>query len=126
MDYGSLVREGCDRIAGEYLAERMSSSGGDDILLLDELVERLSSGAHVLDAGCGAGMPVTKLLSQHFNVTGIDFSREQIAPARHHLPEVHFLCEEITRLAFADNSFDAICSYYAIFIRGCFRTSTVW
>jgi ubiquinone/menaquinone biosynthesis C-methylase UbiE len=114
MDYRILVRDGYDRIAGEYLTERTSSAEGEDILLLDELVERLPSGADVLDAGCGAGVPVTKKLSQYFNVTGIDFSREQIALARQLVPDAQFVCEEITTLTFADNSFDAICSYYAI------------
>jgi ubiquinone/menaquinone biosynthesis C-methylase UbiE len=114
MEYKHLVREGYDRIAGEYLAERTSSSGGEDVLLLDELVERVPSGADVLDAGCGAGVPVTKMLSQFFNVTGIDFSESQIALARQLVPDAQFLCEEITRLSFDDNSFDVICSYYAI------------
>jgi ubiquinone/menaquinone biosynthesis C-methylase UbiE len=114
MEYRNLVREGYDRIAGKYLAERTSSSVGEDILLLNELVERLPSGADVLDAGCGAGVPVTKILSQFFNVTGIDFSHEQITLARQLVPDAQFLCEDITRLSFADNSFDGICSYYTI------------
>jgi 2-polyprenyl-3-methyl-5-hydroxy-6-metoxy-1,4-benzoquinol methylase len=30
--------------------------------------------ADVLDLGCGAGLPTTAKLAEHFNVTGIDIS----------------------------------------------------
>ncbi len=71
-------------------------------------------GAAVLDAGCGAGVPVTRLLSRHFVVTGVDFSATQVQLARQLVPEATFTCQDITTLDFAAASFDAICSYYAI------------
>jgi SAM-dependent methyltransferase len=59
-------------------------------------------------------VPVALFLSQFFTVTGIDFSPEQIRRARASVPQVTFLCQDMTALAFAAESFDAICSYYAI------------
>ncbi len=77
-------------------------------------MERLPRGAKVLDAGCGSGVPVTRHLAQFFDVTGVDFAEEQIRRARQLVPEATFLCEDITKLTYPEETFDAICSYYAI------------
>jgi ubiquinone/menaquinone biosynthesis C-methylase UbiE len=67
-----------------------------------------------LDAGCGAGVPVTRILSQSYDVIGVDSSDEQIRLARELVPHAQFICQDMTELDFPDKSFDAICSYYAI------------
>ena len=112
MDRKEIVRKGYNKIALEYLNTRTDDS--EDVLLLHELVKRLPKGAHVLDAGCGAGVPVTKFLSEFFEVTGVDFAETQIQLARTLVPNAHFLCEDITCLTFPDHFFDALCSYYAL------------
>ncbi len=112
MDPKDIVKAGYDAISGEYLASRHADSA--DVQLLQELVQRLTPGARVLDAGCGAGVPVAQILSQHFDVIGVDFSEAQIALARQMVPQAQFVCQDITDLQFPDGSFDAICSYYAI------------
>ncbi|MFQ6013363.1 MAG: class I SAM-dependent methyltransferase [Thermoplasmata archaeon] len=106
------MKAGYNAIARKYTALR--SEDTEDIRLLEELVERLPRGAKVLDAGCGSGVPVTRYLEQFFDVTGVDFAEEQIRRARRLVPEATFLCGDVTDLAFADETFDAICSYYAI------------
>ena len=112
MSDRETVREGYNTIAARYLAARSEDS--EDIQLLQELVQRLPGGAEILDAGCGAGVPVARYLSRFFNVTGVDFSEEQIRLARKLVPEAEFLCQDLTLLTLEDNSFDAVCSYYAI------------
>jgi len=112
MDFKKTVREGYNAIAKRYLAERTRDSA--DVRLLDELIERLPSGARVLDAGCGAGIPVSQILSERFHVTGVDFSEAQIELAKQNVPNAQFLCEDMTRLEFPENTFDGITSYYAI------------
>jgi len=112
MEDKTTVKEGYNAIAARYLATRDGDS--EDVLLLQELVQRLPKGAQILDAGCGAGVPVARYLCQHFNVTGVDFAEEQIRLARQLVPQARFLCQDMTQLTFADSSFDAICSYYAI------------
>jgi len=107
-----IVRAGYDAIAAEYTASRQADS--EDVRLLSELTRRLPKGSAVLDAGCGSGVPVTRILAQSFDVTGVDFSEAQIALARRNVPQARFLCGDITRLDFADASFDAVVSYYAI------------
>lgn len=112
MRNDNIVRVGYNAIAGAYTASRREDS--DDVRLLAELAQRLPKGAKVLDAGCGAGVPVTRALARRFDVTGVDFSEAQIALARQNVPTTRFLCENITQLGFPDGTFDAIVSYYAI------------
>lgn len=106
------MKTGYNTIAKEYL--KIRSENSEDVQLLQELIQRVPKGARVLDAGCGAGVPVTKILSQLFEVTGVDFADAQIELARRLVPKARFLCEDIIRLSFPDHYFDAICSYYAI------------
>lgn len=112
MDYKKTVREGYNAIADRYLAERTRDSA--DVRLLEDFMERLPAKAEVLDAGCGAGIPISQMLSERFHVTGVDFSEAQINLARENVPHATFLCEDMTRLAFPEDSFDGITSYYAI------------
>jgi SAM-dependent methyltransferase len=111
-DPHNTVREGYDTLASTYLAGRQGSPG--ELRLLAEFMGRLPDGARVLDAGCGAGVPVTRALSARFQVTGVDISAEQIALARELVPQATFICGDMTASDFPAASFDAICSFYAI------------
>ena len=112
MHEKAMVRSGYDEIAGEYLMTRSENS--EDVLLLREILDRLPEGARILDAGCGAGVPVAQLLSRRFGVIGVDFSTEQLLLASLLVPGMQLLCQDLTKLGFRSNSLDAICSYYAI------------
>jgi ubiquinone/menaquinone biosynthesis C-methylase UbiE len=54
------------------------------------------------------------MLSERFHVTGVDFSEAQINLARENVPNAKFLCDDMTRLDFPDDTFHGITSYYAI------------
>ncbi len=112
MDFKKTVQEGYNAIADRYLAERRRDS--QDVRLLSKFIERLPIDAQVLDAGCGAGIPISQILSEHFQVTGVDFSEAQIELAKSHVPKGTFVCQDMTKLDFPDETFDGICSYYAI------------
>jgi ubiquinone/menaquinone biosynthesis C-methylase UbiE len=107
-----VVRRGYDEIADRYLAARTT---GGDLALLPELVQRLSAGDAVLDAGCGAGVPVmTRLADAGLEVVGIDLSSEQVRLARSHIPGAHVAQADLVALPFGDRSFDGLVSYYAV------------
>jgi len=107
-----VVRTGYDVIAREYVRDRRLDAR--QLSLLQDLADHLHQGARVLDAGCGAGVPITRWLSERFRVIGVDISEEQIRLAREFVPEAAFLCRDMTALDFPDGSFDAICSFYAV------------
>ncbi|MBN1329688.1 MAG: methyltransferase domain-containing protein [Candidatus Heimdallarchaeota archaeon] len=107
-----LVSIGYDKMANKYLESR--SMNDPEIKLLPDFMKRLPVGAKVLDAGCGAGEPITRILSEKFKVTGVDISRKQIDIARDNLPYCEFVWQDMTTLTYPDNYFDGIVSYYAI------------
>ena len=112
MDFKQIVKAGYDTIAKRYLDGRTQDS--EDVRLLDDFISRLPLHAKVLDAGCGAGVPITQILSERFDVTGVDFSEAQIELAKKNVPQGEFLRRDMTQLDFPGNTFDGICSYYAI------------
>jgi 2-polyprenyl-3-methyl-5-hydroxy-6-metoxy-1,4-benzoquinol methylase len=112
MDYKNIVKNGYNQIADQYLAARTIDS--EDVRLLSDFMDLLSPNSKVLDAGCGAGIPITKTLAKQFDVTGVDFSEAQIELARKNVPNANFMCEDLTKLYFPEGTFDGICSYYAI------------
>ena len=112
MDHKQTVKSGYNKIADCYLAER--DRDAENVHLLHDFIELLTPKSKVLDAGCGAGIPITKMLAEHFDVIGVDFSEAQIEPAKKNVPNAHFFCQDMTELDFPDESLDGICSYYAI------------
>jgi SAM-dependent methyltransferase len=109
----NIVRTGYDRAAGDYLARRPSDGG--DIALLDRLLAELDASSAVLDAGCGAGVPVTeRLMTAGHRVTGVDLSSSQVALARRLVGGASVVQGDLAALPFAPATFDAVVSYYAV------------
>ena len=104
VDYKELVRQGYDFCAGEYAANRRQ----DDSDLLAPLLGRLPDGSAVLDLGCGAGIPIAYALAKRYVVTGVDISIEMLRLARDTVPGGRFFCADISRVEFAESSFDAV------------------
>jgi SAM-dependent methyltransferase len=111
-----LVKAGYEAIASKYLdcrtADRVAES--EDVRLLEELVALMPRGALVLDAGCGAGVPIAQVLARSFRVVGLDFARAQIRLARTTVPIADLIVGDLVHLPFREDSFDGVCSYYAI------------
>jgi ubiquinone/menaquinone biosynthesis C-methylase UbiE len=108
----SLVKKGYDKIAEEYQADR---HGFDHVKELEEFASLLPKNAKVLDVGCGAGVPVAKfLVDSGFEVVGVDFSENMLRLARKNMPQISFIRKDMTKLDFADNSFDGLTAFYSI------------
>lgn len=108
----ATVRDGYNRAAAAYLAARPMTS--PDIRALDQLLQRLPPGALVLDAGCGAGVPILARLAERYRVVGVDFSTAQLRLARERVPAAALACQDLTHPGLAAGVFDAVVSYYAI------------
>ena len=77
---------------------------------------QVQAGSHVLDVGCGAGVPIDRyLVDKGFRVFGIDLSEQQIALARANVPEATYAVRNMASLRPNDYAVDAIVSFYAIF-----------
>jgi len=112
MNHKEIVKAGYNKIADRYLAKRTRDSA--NVRLLDDFIELLAPKSKVLDAGCGAGVPIAQMLAEHFDLIGVDFSEAQVELAKKNVPNGHFFCQDMTQLDFPDESLDGICSYYAI------------
>ena len=112
------VRKAYDDIAPHY-AEWTKPSYPTRLSLLNRLLPHLTPKEHadILELGCGAGIPCTKLLASHqnFNVTGNDISRAQIDLATKNLPSsVKLIESDMMSLEFENGQFDAVVAMFAI------------
>ncbi|GGO51876.1 methyltransferase [Streptomyces daqingensis] len=80
------------------------------------LAEQLPPGSHVLDLGCGTGLPTARqLVEAGHRVTGIDLSPEMVKLAREHVPEGDF-----RRMDIADvekqglGPFDGVAAFFSL------------
>jgi SAM-dependent methyltransferase len=112
MDPSEIVRSGYNAKAGEYLQSRLRGKGG--LPLIDELFRLIPAGSTVLDAGCGAGVPLTAGLAHRCRVIALDFSLCQLRMAAKLVPEARLVCQDLASLGLASASVDAVCSFYAI------------
>ena len=116
-----LVRRGYDAISRAYRSDEGTANAGTDEhpeqyeRWVDDLAQLLAPGARVLDLGCGAGVPATKLLSEKdFDVLGLDISAVQIERARQLVPRATFEQADMVTWEHASASFDAVVSFYAL------------
>jgi ubiquinone/menaquinone biosynthesis C-methylase UbiE len=108
-----IARNGYNEIASVYNEIRNRFKNDKELKYFASLLPKK---AEVLDAGCGAGVPVAKfLIDQGFVVTGIDIAVNMLEIARTQVPEAELIEGDMTQLTFPDASFDGVVSLYAIF-----------
>ena len=112
-EISSLVRKGYNKIAKAYYSHRDLNKFNNE---LEKLVSLLPKDAHVLDLGCGAGIPTAKFLVKNgIRVTGIDLSDNMLGMARENVPDAKFIKMDINEIKFKENTFDGIISVYTLF-----------
>lgn len=90
--------------------------GQIDIYLFDQLLRgRLRADMRILDAGCGSGRNLAYMLSEGFEVFGVDRSPDAVEATRAlakqrnpKLPPENFAVAEVQNLPYADDFFDAV------------------
>lgn len=108
-----VVRRGYDAVSVRY--DEWSGGQAKYASWLAELGERITSGAAVLDLGCGSGLPVARDLTiAGCHVVGVDISEVQIDRARRLVPDAEFRQADITSVDFDSGSFDAVVSFFAL------------
>ncbi|UNI19431.1 hypothetical protein JDV02_005615 [Purpureocillium takamizusanense] len=136
----TLVQRGYDEIAETYLqwaTQKETPRPAQLQLLLRELGPAVAPSAHVLELGCGAGVPGTQILSRACGrVVANDISTAQMRLARTHIgtadTNVEFMPGDMTQLSFHDGSFQAVVALYSIIHlprddqRAMFRRAYAW
>ena len=112
VDKEKIVMNGYNKIAKKYNATRFIFDNSRE---LEEFASLLPKNAKVLDVGCGDGVPNTKfLVKSGFDVTGVDFSENQLKLARKNVPKATFILKDMTKLDFKNDSFDGLTACYSI------------
>jgi len=71
---------------------------------------------HLLDLGCGAGIPFPAYFIAHgWSVVGVDFSEEMLKLAARLVPEMKTECGDMLAMQFESDSFDALTAIYSLF-----------
>lgn len=109
------VQTGYDKIVDLYAIHNAQSEKRERDKSVRALIKAMPIGLDLLDLGCGTGLPSTKMLAEHFNVTGVDFSEEAIARAKKNIANARFIQKDITEIDFPSASFDVITAFYSIF-----------
>ena len=108
-----VVLDGYDELAETYLDER--SPGETERRALASFIETLPPDARVLDAGCGAGVPVLRALTgRGRRAIGMDFSSTQLAMAASNAPDARLLRGDMVKLPLKDGSIDAVVAFHSL------------
>lgn len=79
-----------------------------------ELIDHHRPGTRtVLELGCGTGA-ILGLLSQNYEVAGLDRSRKMLAIARRKLPQSKLFCQDMTKFAISEKFGAVVCVYDSI------------
>lgn len=86
-----------------------------DSSYLDEFLSYIHTGKRILDLGCGTGRITAYYGGKGFDVVGVDLSREMLDIARKKYPKIDFRLDDIRKINFLENKFDAISFSYSFF-----------
>ena len=113
FDPKEIVAKSYDRIAERYLAWRSLQHKEGAAPWLSILLEHVTPGSKVLDLGCGSGLPLTRILAEFFDVTGVDISTRQIELARGNVPAARFIHGDVAAIDFPPAEFEAAVASYS-------------
>jgi len=109
-----VVQAGYDQMAREYLDYIAAIAGDPRLRFLAELQSRLPPGSTVLDLGCGAGEPCTRLLAEEHDVVGVDLSGGQLRLARDLASDASFVQADLAHFHVLPETLDAVTAFYSL------------
>ncbi len=105
-----------DKVANWYEANKLDNFSEKEPFL-SYIVNLLDQNSHILDLGCGTGVPIAKYFYDlGYKITAIDGSFEMIKKIKHNLPHVYDLNINMLDIDKELNSkFDAIIMWDSLF-----------
>jgi ubiquinone/menaquinone biosynthesis C-methylase UbiE len=114
-DPKQIVEQAYDHVADWYLSW-VSNEKSPRERYTDKLLSNAPPSPHILELGCGPGIPITRrLLDRGAQVVANDISSRQLEMARERCPEATFLPGDMAGLKCEPNSFDGVICFYTIF-----------
>jgi SAM-dependent methyltransferase len=109
-----LVARGYDLVSHAYRADGYAYGGSGYERILNLVLPELWPTDHVVELGCGNGIPVTRAITAHCRATGIDISSVQLARARRLVPGASFVLADMASLHFRAASIAAVVAFWSI------------
>ena len=79
------------------------------------LIQNLPANAHVLDVGCGTGVPTARLIADAgFKVMGIDSSSEMVRLAQQKVPNGTFHLMDMLQLPLDGHTFQGMAAFFSL------------
>lgn len=101
-------------LIGERYEEEFDDRGGQ-VRAGEWLLERLDTGARILDLGCGSGRPTAEqLVTAGAGVVGIDASERMLELARAHVPGADFRRADMRDLDDTLRDFHAVTAFFSL------------
>ena len=108
------VAHGYDQVSLAYRGDDYDYGPSGYSRILGLALPELAPHDHVLELGCGNGIPVTRALASHCRVTGVDISSVQLSRARRLVPSARFLRADMATLHFRPSSLRAVVAFWSI------------
>jgi SAM-dependent methyltransferase len=117
--WNDTVRVGWNRASYRYRPLRSSADvfghrEAEYRAWLDPILRTLPRDSPVLDLGSGTGEPAARILSERFQVTGVDISDVQVRRARRLVPRARFVRADLGEVEFPPSSFAAVLALYSL------------
>ena len=104
---------GYEATAAQFITRR-SRVGAEEVRAWARALPRH---AHVLDVGCGGGVPITEmLLAEGCQVAAVDAAPSLVAAFRERFPDVPIACEAAESSALFDRTYDGIVAWGLMFL----------
>jgi SAM-dependent methyltransferase len=113
-DQKRRVAHGYDQVSRAYRPDHYDYEGSDYKRVLDLALPGLSPHDHLVELGCGNGIPVTRALAERCRITGIDISAVQVARAHILVPNAGFARADMATLHFRPASLTAVVAFWSI------------
>ena len=110
-----MVKDGYERIARLYHLDRRTAKWGQIHEEISEFMNYIPKNGRVLDAGCGAGVPILEeLTKQGFKAVGVDISYSMLGLSQWHVPDAELIQADLIQLGLRKETFHGIISAFAI------------
>jgi SAM-dependent methyltransferase len=109
-----IVARGYDEAAERHAAWALRTRTAERLAYTRLVLDVIEPGARVLELGCGAGGPTSRMLAERHRLVGVDLSWRNLRIARREIPSAAWVQADMARFGAAPASVDAVVAFYSI------------
>lgn len=113
-DAKQIVARGYDQAAERHAEWALRTRTAERLEYTRLVLDTLAPGSRVLELGCGAGGPTTRMLAEGHRLIGVDLSWRNLQLARRSVPSAAFVQADMAAFALRPESVDAVVAFYSI------------